>query len=79
MICATKSEKSKILAREVKDAVLIVVPLQLMDKFTTEHRSWYEFVVDTYRSRFEEVLTVIDSIAFRSMEERFEFYLKAMQ
>lgn len=76
MICATKSKKSQIMAKVVEDAELIMVPLQLMDKWMTEHRSWYEFVVDTYRSRFEEVLTVIDSIAFRSMDERLEFYLK---
>ncbi len=76
MICATKSEKSQIMAKVVEDAELIMVPLHLMDKWMTEHRSWYEFVVDTYRSRFEEVLTVIDGIAFRSMDERLEFYLK---
>lgn len=76
MICATKSEKSQIMAKVVEDAELIMVPLQLMDKWMTEHRSWYEFVVDTYRNRFEEVLLVIDSIAFRSMDERLEFYLK---
>ena len=76
MICATKSEKSQIMAKVVEDAELIMVPLQLMDKWMAEHRSWYEFVVETYRTRFEEVLTVIDSIAFRSMDERLEFYLK---
>jgi CRP/FNR family transcriptional regulator len=76
MICATKSEKSQIMAKFVEDAELIMVPLQLMDKWMTEQRSWYEFVVDTYRSRFEEVLIVIDGIAFRSMGERLEFYLK---
>ncbi len=75
MICATKSEKSQIMAKVVEDAELIMVPLQLMGKWMTDHKSWYEFVVDTYRSRFEEVLTVIDSIAFRSMDERLEFYL----
>ena len=41
-----------------------------------EHRSWYEFVIFTYRTRFEEVLEVVDSIAFRAMDERLEFYLK---
>jgi CRP/FNR family transcriptional regulator len=76
MICATKSEKSQIMAMVVEDAELIMVPLQLMDKWMSEHRSWYEFVVDTYKSRFEEVLTVIDSIAFRSLDERLGFYLK---
>jgi CRP/FNR family transcriptional regulator len=76
MICATKSEKSQIMAKVVEDVELIMVPLPLMDKWMMQHRSWYEFVIDTYRSRFEEVLEVINSIAFKAMDERLEFYLK---
>lgn len=76
MICATKSEKSQIMAKVIEDAELMMVPLPLMDQWMMQHRSWYEFVIDTYRSRFEEVLEVIDSIAFRAMDERLEFYLK---
>jgi CRP/FNR family transcriptional regulator len=76
MICATKSEKSQIMAKVVEDAEVIMVPLLLMDKWMMQHRSWYEFVIDTYRNRFEEVLVVIDNIAFKAMDERLEFYLK---
>ncbi len=76
MICATKNEKSQIMAKVVEDVELILVPLPLMDKWMMQHRSWYEFVISSYRSRFEEVLEVIDSIAFRAMDERLEFYLK---
>ena len=76
MICAAKNEQSQIMAKVVEDAELVMIPLHLMDKWMMQHRSWYEFVIETYRSRFEEVLTVIDSIAFRAMDERLEFYLK---
>ncbi|WP_281336060.1 Crp/Fnr family transcriptional regulator [Flavobacterium eburneipallidum] len=79
MICATKSEKSQIMAKVVEDVELIMIPLPLMDKWMMQHRSWYEFVIDTYRSRFEEVLEVINSIAFKAMDERLEFYLKRNQ
>jgi CRP/FNR family transcriptional regulator len=41
----------------------------------TEHRSWYEFVI-LRTVRFEELLEVVDNIAFRAMDERLEFYLK---
>ncbi len=75
MICATKNEKSQITAKVVEDAELLMVPLHLMDRWMLKHRSWYEFVVDTYRKRFEEVLIVVDSIAFSSMDERLQFYL----
>ncbi|MGL2993788.1 Crp/Fnr family transcriptional regulator [Flavobacterium sp. TSSA_36] len=76
MVCATKSEKSQIMAKVVEDAELISIPLSLMDTWMMEHRSWYEFVIATYRNRFEEVLEVLDSVAFRAMDERLEFYLK---
>jgi CRP/FNR family transcriptional regulator len=76
MIFATKSQTSLIMAKAVKDIDLIMIPLPLMEKWMIEHRSWYEFVIFTYRTRFEEVLEVLDSIAFRAMDERLEFYLK---
>ncbi|MDN3677654.1 Crp/Fnr family transcriptional regulator [Flavobacterium paronense] len=76
MICATKNETSQIMAKVVEDVELIMVPLSLMDKWMMQHRSWYEFVIETYRSRFEEVLDVVDNIAFKAMDERLVFYLK---
>ncbi|MDG2432343.1 Crp/Fnr family transcriptional regulator [Flavobacterium sp.] len=76
MICASKSQVSNIMAKAVEDIELIMVPLTLMEKWMMEHRSWYEFVLFTYRTRFEEVLEVVDNIAFRAMDERLEFYLK---
>jgi CRP/FNR family transcriptional regulator len=76
MICASKSQVSHIMAKAVEDIELIMVPLTLMEKWMMDHRTWYEFVLFTYRTRFEEVLEVVDSIAFRAMDERLEFYLK---
>lgn len=76
LICSTKNQTSQITAKVVEDVEAISIPLALMDKWMMHHRSWYEFVIHTYRTRFEEVLEVIDNIAFRSMDERLEFYLK---
>jgi CRP/FNR family transcriptional regulator len=41
-----------------------------------DYKSWYHFVLSTYRNRFDELLTLIDQVAFRNMDERLEFYLK---
>lgn len=76
MICATKTETSAVMAKVVEDAEVVQLPLPLMEKWMAQHRSWYEFVIDTYRKRFEEVLEVIDNIAFKAMDERLAFYLK---
>lgn len=79
MICAIKSETSEILAKAVKDTQVIAIPLQYMDTWMTQYKSWYHFVLETYRSRFEELLVTIDHIAFRAMDERLLFYLKNHQ
>jgi CRP/FNR family transcriptional regulator, anaerobic regulatory protein len=75
MICATKHEKSQMLAEAIEDTEVIAIPLELMDKLMKNYRSWYYFVLETYRNRFEELLQVIDHIAFKSMDERLEYYL----
>lgn len=76
IICATRQQKSEIMAKAVDDTTVITIPISIMDELMREYRSWYYFVLETYRSRFEELLTVIDSIAFRAMDERLEFYLR---
>lgn len=79
MVCATKSETSQIMAKAVKDTTVIAIPLQYMDEWMTQYKTWYHFVLETYRSRFEELLVTIDHIAFRAMDERLLFYLKRHQ
>lgn len=76
MVCATKQEASQIMAKAVRDTEVLSIPLQFMDEWMTRYKSWYHFVLETYRSRFEELLVTIDHIAFRGMDERLEFYLK---
>ena len=76
MICSARQESSEISAKAVEDTVALLVPIQLMDELMQSFRSWYYFVLDTYRSRYEELLLVIDNIAFKSMDTRLESYLK---
>lgn len=76
MVCAAHAEVSEVTAIAIEDSTLLYVPLKMMQHWMAAHKSWYEFVVNTYRDRFEELLSVIDQVAFRSMDERLEFYLK---
>jgi CRP/FNR family transcriptional regulator len=76
MICAIQSQTSEIMAKAEEDTEVLMIPVQLMDELMSKYKSWYQFVIQTYRSRFDELLRVIDNIAFRNMDERLEFYLK---
>lgn len=76
MICATRNQSSQIMAIAVEETEVIMIPIQYMDELMTQYKGWYYFVLETYRSRFEELLVVIDNIAFKNMDERLEWYLK---
>lgn len=79
MICATKQETSEIMAKAAEDTQVIAIPIEYMDSMMLNFKNWYYFVLETYRSRFEELLQTIDHIAFRNMDERLIFYLKRQQ
>ncbi len=76
MICAARQEQSELLAKTSEDTEVILIPISLMDNLMTQYKTWYYFVLATYRNRFEELLTLIDHTVFRSLDQRLEFYLK---
>ena len=79
LICATKQDTSELTAKAVSPTTVIAIPLSFMDLWMTKYKTWYHFVISTYRERFEELLQTIDHIAFRNMDERLVFYLKRHQ
>lgn len=41
----------------------LMIPITMMDTLMKDYKTWYYFVLEAYRSRLEELLTVIDNIA----------------
>ncbi len=76
MVCAAKQERSEVLAKALTDATILAIPLEYMEQWMSQYKSWYQFVITSYRNRFEELLKTIDAIAFTGMDERLEYYLK---
>lgn len=76
MICAIQSGTSEIMAMAEEDSEVLMIPVHLMDDMMNQYKTWYQFVIQTYRGRFDELLSVVDNIAFRNMDERLEFYIK---
>ncbi len=76
MVCATRHETSEILAKALTDTTVLSIPLEFMDKWMSKYKTWYQFVITSYRNRFEELLKTIDAIAFTSMDERLQYYLE---
>ncbi len=79
MICATRQQSSELMGKAITDTTVLTIPLEYMDKWIRKYKTWYYFVLESYRSRFEELLQTIDHIAFRNMDERLLYYLKREQ
>ncbi len=79
LLCAARNEKSAISGKAISEVTAIAIPFPVTESWLTKFRTWHEFVVGTYRKRFEELLVTLDSVAFKSMDERLVFYLKRQQ
>jgi CRP/FNR family transcriptional regulator len=79
LVCALGIGTSGVLAKAVTDATILIIPASYVDEWIGKYKSWAQFAVMTYRERFEELLEVIDHVAFRNMDERLVFYLKRYQ
>jgi CRP/FNR family transcriptional regulator len=75
LTCCSTLQKSEIKAVAEENTKIIAIPFQLHEAWTNEHRQWKEFVAQTYQSRFQELLNVVDAIAFKKMDERLLQYL----
>ena len=53
MICASKQDTSELTAKSVTETTVIAIPLSYMDQWMTKYKSWYQFVLGSYRERFE--------------------------
>lgn len=71
----TKQTKSTIRAVVEEDARFIIIPVDMMDKWMVEYKSWREFVINSFNTRLNEMLDTIDNLAFKKLDERLWQYL----
>ncbi|NLR77270.1 Crp/Fnr family transcriptional regulator [Chitinophaga eiseniae] len=76
MVCIASGKSSEVMAKAIEDAVVLMIPVQHMEALMKDYKSWYQFVIESYRRRFEELLMVLDSTVFKSMDERLLNYIR---
>lgn len=75
MACCVGTKKSEIRAIAENSGVVAMIPVAKMEEWMGKYKSWRAFVFQSYNSRFNELLSAIDNIAFKHMDERVESYL----
>ncbi len=64
------SERANVRAVAEGQATVVFVPLEKVKKLLAEHSLWLEYVFRLYYKRYQELLEVVEAIAFRKLDER---------
>ena len=70
LTCCMGPQKSNIRMTAEEDSVILTVPVEYIEKWMSDYRSWKEFMMYSYRKRFDELIEIIDAIAFMKLDER---------
>lgn len=71
-----KQEKSRIKAVAQQSTDVIGIPSETAYMLGRKHHAWFEFVLDSYALRFDELLAMVDEIGFSSLDRRLAKYLR---
>ncbi|UWX62437.1 Crp/Fnr family transcriptional regulator [Chryseobacterium oranimense] len=63
-------EKSIVKAEVEEDAEILFLPIDKVSLFIREHPEWLDYIFRLYHKRFEELLDIINAIAFKKVDER---------
>lgn len=63
-------ETSKVKAEVEEDAEILFLPVEKVSLFIKEYPQWLDYIFRLYHKRFEELLTIINEIAFKKVDER---------
>jgi len=74
--CCLGNKKSEIQAIVEEESEVLLIPINYMNEWICKFDTWKSFVFNSYNSRLDEMLKVIDSLAFMKMDERLYKHLQ---
>ena len=76
ILSGMKNETSKIKAIVEEDADIMLIPADKAKEWVKKYPDWTEFIFDLYQKRFEELLDVVNSVAFQKIDSRLLHLIK---
>lgn len=64
------NETSKVKAEVEEDAEILFLPMDKVSLFIKEYPQWLDYIFRLYHKRFEELLEIVNAIAFKKVDER---------
>ena len=69
-------ETSKVAAVAEEDSEILLIPVSKAGEWVKEFPEWTDFIFKLYHKRFEELLAVVNAIAFQKLDNRILQLLK---
>jgi len=64
------NETSKVKAEVEEDVEILFLPMEKVSLFIRMYPQWLDYIFRLYHKRFEELLDVVNAIAFKKVDER---------
>lgn len=64
------NETSKVKAQVEEDAEILFLPMDKVALFIKEYPQWLDYIFRLYHKRFEELLEIVNAIAFKKVDDR---------
>ena len=76
ILAGMKNETSKIKAIVEEDAEIMLIPADKAKEWVRKYPEWTDFIFNLYQKRFEELLEVVNSVAFQKIDTRLLHLIK---
>ena len=76
ILAGMKNETSKIQAIVEEDAEIMLIPSDKAKEWVRKYPDWTDFIFNLYQKRFEELLDVVNSVAFQKIDARLLHLIK---
>ena len=76
ILAGMKNNTSKIKAIVEEDAEIMLIPADKAKEWVRKYPEWTDFIFNLYQKRFEELLEVVNSVAFQKIDTRLLHLIK---
>lgn len=76
VLASMNNETSKIKAVVEEDAEILLLPTQKTKEWIRTYPEWTDFIFNLYQKRFDELLEVLNAVAFQKIDARLMHLLK---
>ncbi len=70
-------ETSKVKAVAEENVEILFIPIEKAGNLIQENSEWLDYIFRLYHKRFEELLSVVNEVAFKKMDDRILHFLQA--